>query len=207
MTAGSTLSASVLWVGPTLLAAGLALSCGGDRDPVPLTGSRRLGDHERRSRDHCRGSVLQLEATPLDAAGNPLEDRSISWSSSEPSLATVTQTGSVEAVGLGNATIIATSEGRSAAAAITLSANVTVSRRLPTTFVGDTTQLYAAFSDANGTAIPGEVDDWISSNETVAIVDSDGLVTGVSAGVATILATRSGGRDGGSRGPRTTHTS
>jgi Tol biopolymer transport system component len=194
VTAGSILSASVLWVGPTLLAAGLALGCGGDREPVDPSAAAVASVTMNVEADTIvRGSVLQLEATPLDAAGNPLEDRSISWSSSDPLLATVTQTGLVEAVGLGIATITATSEGRSAAAAITLSANVTVSRRLPTTFVGDTTQLYAALSDADGTAIPGAVDEWISSNETVAVVDSDGLVTGVSAGVATILATRSGG--------------
>jgi Tol biopolymer transport system component len=180
---------------PSLLATVLVFACGGD-DPQPVDPSPAPVASVVLSVEAdtvVRGSLLQLEATALDAAGNTLGDRSIAWSTSDPLLATVTQGGRVEAVGLGVATITATSEGRSAAATITLGANVTVSRRLPTTFAGDTTRLHAAFSDAFGTPIPGEADAWISSNESIATVDSDGIVTGVSAGFATILATRSGG--------------
>ncbi len=60
----------------------------------------------------------QLTATTYDAAGNVLMGRAVSWASSDPKVATVTQTGLVTAVSGGSATISATSEGISGYASI-----------------------------------------------------------------------------------------
>jgi hypothetical protein len=71
------------------------------------------------------GQWIELTATLQDAEGNPLFDRVITWSSSAPSVAVVTQTGLV--VGLapgGPVTITATSEGHYATASITVTAPV-----------------------------------------------------------------------------------
>ena len=139
-------------------------------------------------------SALHIDATPRDSQGTPLEDRSVAWSTSDPALATVLA-GDVHARALGVVTITATSEGKSASAAITLAPQVTVSRRLPTTFAGDTTLLTATLSDAEGDLLAGDVDQWSSSDASVATVSADGIVTGVSSGTATIRASLSGGSE------------
>ncbi len=61
-----------------------------------------------------------LTAATLDASGNPLTGRPVSWSTSAQSVATVSSAGLVTAVGPGSATITATSEGKSGSAAITV---------------------------------------------------------------------------------------
>jgi uncharacterized protein YjdB len=67
------------------------------------------------------GSTAQLTATPKDSAGNPLSGRTVSWTSSNGGVATVTATGLVTGVSTGSATITATSGGKSGTAAITVS--------------------------------------------------------------------------------------
>ena len=57
------------------------------------------------------GTSLQLAATPKDAQGNPLSGRTITWSSSDPSVATVSASGLANGVALGTATLTAHVEG------------------------------------------------------------------------------------------------
>src|SRR5439155_484148 len=65
------------------------------------------------------GKTVQLTATAKDANGTPLPGRAISWSSSTPTVATVSASGLVTGQVAGTATITATSEGQSGSAAIT----------------------------------------------------------------------------------------
>ena len=65
------------------------------------------------------GKSIQLTATPRDANGAALTGRPIIWSSSDPTVATVSSTGLVTAVIAGSATITATSENQSGTATIT----------------------------------------------------------------------------------------
>jgi hypothetical protein len=55
------------------------------------------------------GQALQLTATPRDAAGNPLANRPVTWSTNNATVATVTATGLVATLAEGSATITATS--------------------------------------------------------------------------------------------------
>jgi len=66
------------------------------------------------------GGTVQLTATPRDSSGNPLSGRTVSWSSSDSSIATVDQSGLVTAVAADSATISATSEGISGTAVVTV---------------------------------------------------------------------------------------
>src|SRR5207244_516396 len=59
------------------------------------------------------GQTVQLTGTPRDAGGNPLSGRTVTWSSSNTSVATVSNSGLVSGVTPGTATITATSEGKS----------------------------------------------------------------------------------------------
>ncbi|MBI4410395.1 MAG: glycoside hydrolase family 6 protein [Gemmatimonadetes bacterium] len=66
------------------------------------------------------GQTAQLTAAVRDASGNTLADRSVTWSSSDASLATVSATGVVTGVAAGAATVRATAEGQSGSASITV---------------------------------------------------------------------------------------
>lgn len=64
--------------------------------------------------------TLALTATPFDAHGNVLVGQSTSWSSSAPSVATVTQDGTVTGVAAGIAVITGTIAGRSSVMRLTV---------------------------------------------------------------------------------------
>jgi len=64
--------------------------------------------------------TLTLTATTLDAAGNPLPGRVVTWTSTAQAVATVNLSGLVTAVSPGSATITATSETKSGSATITV---------------------------------------------------------------------------------------
>jgi hypothetical protein len=72
------------------------------------------------------GETLQLTGIPKDADGNVLSGRPIIWSSSNASVATVSEAGLVSGVGAGEATITATCEGKSGTASMTVTITLTV---------------------------------------------------------------------------------
>src|SRR5438067_360427 len=142
------------------------------------------------------GQTVQLAATPRDANGNPLSGRAVSWASSNTAVATVSGSGLVTGVTAGSATITATSEGQGGTATITVStvvvASVTVRPATAAVAAGRTVQVVATPKDANGNPLSGRTVTWASSNSAVATVSGSGLVTGVTAGSATITATSEG---------------
>ncbi len=136
------------------------------------------------------GETLQLTATvsPEEAI-----DKSVTWVSSNPSVATVDDKGFVTAVGNGEATITVTSadDGRyTAKCVITVevsASDISIDKtEASMASVGETLQLTA-------TVYPEETIDksviWTSSNTEVATVDENGIVTAVGYGEATIAAT------------------
>jgi hypothetical protein len=66
------------------------------------------------------GQSTQATATLKDAAGNVLTGRSIAWSSSAPSVAGVSANGLVTTSAAGTASVIATSEGKTGSATLTV---------------------------------------------------------------------------------------
>jgi len=66
------------------------------------------------------GQTVQLTAAPKDSNGNPLAGRTVTWSTDNASAATVSSSGLVTGVGVGSATITATSEGKSGGATVTV---------------------------------------------------------------------------------------
>jgi hypothetical protein len=90
------------------------------------------------------GQSTQLSALVLDESGNVIPTPSVTWSSSNKTIATVTATGMIAAVALGTVTVTATSGDKSANANVTVTAQQvdTVPRgampgvaQLPTVFV------------------------------------------------------------------------
>ena len=112
----------------------------------------------------------------------------IHWSSSDSSVATVDDSGNVTAKGLGTATIVAALPNGSTAQA-------TVTVVPPITSITFDKALYKVKPGASRTlgillapADTGEELIWSSSNTSIATVNADGTVTGVSKGTATITA-------------------
>lgn len=142
------------------------------------------------------GATTQLEATALDADGNALPGRSMIWSSNSRSVATVDAAGRVTGVAPGAATITATSEGRAASAAVTVTllpvASVSIDPVRDTLRQGDVRQLAATARDEGGAALPGRMVSWSSSHAHIASVTSSGLVTAVLPGKAVISASSEG---------------
>jgi len=68
------------------------------------------------------GQTAQLTATLKDANGNTLTGRTVTWTSSDTTIAKVSATGLVTARAAGLATVTATSEGKSGTSAVTVTA-------------------------------------------------------------------------------------
>src|SRR3989442_9510928 len=111
-------------------------------------------------------------------------------------MATVSATGLVTGVAAGSVTITATSEGQSGTASVGVAnvpvASVVISPATAVVLVGATVQLTTTLKDAAGNVLSGRSVAWASSAPAVATVSSTGLVTGVTAGAATITATSEG---------------
>ncbi len=144
------------------------------------------------------GQTQQLSAVVSDGSGNPLPGKVPTWASSATTVATVSSSGLVTAVGAGTATITATSDGVDGTASVLVapvpvgSVNVTPSNAsLP---VGGTLTLQVALADATGNTLPttGRVITYTSNAATIASVSTAGVVTALSAGSADIVVASEG---------------
>ncbi len=143
------------------------------------------------------GQATQASVVLRDASGNVLAGRTVVWTSSNGSVASVdATTGVVTATGVGSASITATSEGKTGSATMT-AALVPVSTVIATLgtgslVVGQATQASAVLRDAAGNVLTGRSVAWSSSNASVVSVGTGGLVTGIAAGTANVTATSEG---------------
>jgi hypothetical protein len=84
------------------------------------------------------GTPVQLSATMLDAGGRVLEGRTVTWSSSNELIATVSATGLVTPTRQGAVSISATSEGRSGSINLTVVLGACAAAAGPSITVGQT---------------------------------------------------------------------
>ncbi|MEW5917687.1 MAG: Ig-like domain-containing protein, partial [Gemmatimonadota bacterium] len=142
------------------------------------------------------GSTMSFSAAVLNAAGDPLSDRRVVWTSEDDAIATVSQAGGVIAIAGGATQVAASSGGKSARATVTVTSRpVTLVRITPGSArlsVNNTLPLKAEALDAAGEVVKGVIPTWSSSNAAVASVDSGGVVTGIAPGSAVISATVAG---------------
>ncbi len=141
----------------------------------------------------AESSSISIGATTQLTVGYTPSDtnvRNVAYSSSDTSIATVSNTGLVTGVAQGSVTITATAETSSGTTTATTSITVTpiavtsvsLSSNSETIKVGKTVTLTPTISPSNAT---NKNVTWISSDTSIATV-SEGVVTGVSAGTATI---------------------
>ena len=133
--------------------------------------------------------VRKNKSVTLKASVSPetLEDKSVTWESSDKSIATVSSSGKVTGVKSGVVTITCTlkATGASATCKVTV-ATTALNKSTVIVRKGKTVTLKA-------TVYPSTLEDksvkWKSSDKTIATVSSSGKVTGVKSGVVTITCT------------------
>ncbi len=143
------------------------------------------------------GDQVSFTARVLDAQDIQLTNRQLMWSTSDPTLATVTQLGVVTAVAPGAVDVLATSEGVTGTATLTVTPRpvdrVVVDPNVIVLFPTNTQQLTASALDSDGNTLTGRVTTWSTDDASVATVDPNtGLVTAVGQGRAEITATIEG---------------
>ena len=141
------------------------------------------------------GATAQLTAEVRDQNGQAMPGAPVTWSSSDPAVATVGAAGLVTAVANGSVTVTATAGSASGTAAVTVAQQVGAVAILPdggSVVERDTVRFEARAADTNGRPVAGAGFSWASSDTLVAVVDDAGLVTGVGAGEAEVTATAQG---------------
>ena len=120
-------------------------------------------------------------------------DKTVTWTSSDATVATVDNTGKVTAVKKGTATITAKAGDKSATCTVNVKEkspvaveSITVTPATTTLEVGKTTVLGVTFKPEN---VADKTVTWKSSDESKATVDSKGAVTAKAEGTVTITAT------------------
>lgn len=136
----------------------------------------------------ARGTTDTLTVTAEPEAA--LAGKTVTWSSTDDSVVKVDQEGNIEAVGVGTATITASCEEFSDSVTITVNAplaGITLNTQETSIKKGDTADLDVIYT-------PEDTSDdktvkWTSSDDEIATVDENGVVTAVADGTATITAT------------------
>ena len=133
------------------------------------------------------GATEKLTATLLP---EDVTDKTVTWSTSDASIATVDVEGNVKAIAVGEATITATCGDKSA------TCKVTVNPILAESIILDKTELtltIGASEKLTAIVLPEEVTDktvtWSTSDAAIATVDTEGNVTAISVGEAVLTAT------------------
>lgn len=128
--------------------------------------------------------VLEATVKPDNA-----KDKTVTWTSSNTSVATVDSNGKVTAISSGSATITCTANdgsGKKATCTVTVTVpviNITLNKRTLSLQTGEQVSLSATVAPNNAT---DKSVTWSSSYPSVATVSSDGTVTAVAAGNAVI---------------------
>ena len=138
------------------------------------------------------GQTVELSAVAKDEDGGVIAGRTVQWTSSNASIATVSTSGVVTAVAEGVATVRATVDGKTGEAQIAVSPTPVAAVRLtPTTVLlapPGARQVTAVALDANGNVLEGRTVEWSTDAPGVATVSATGLVQAVARGYAGITA-------------------
>jgi trimeric autotransporter adhesin len=149
------------------------------------------------------GNTRQMLAAPTNSSGNFI-DRPVTWASSNPAAATITDAGLVTAVAGGSTWIRATAGGKTDSVAVGVRYPVGAIALTPATVVlrrEGLQQMTASLTDTQGAVVTGRTVTWSSSVPTVATISATGLIsataTAVDGSQTVITATVANTNDGG----------
>ena len=142
------------------------------------------------------GSTQQFAATGSYSDGTTKTlTTTVTWTSSNGAMATISAGGLATGVAAGSATITATSGSVTASSSLTVTAvaatlkSIAVTPASASIQAGGTQQFAATGTYSDGTTKTLSGVTWVSSTTTVATVSASGVATGVTAGTVTITAT------------------
>lgn len=136
--------------------------------------------------------TLQVEVR--DASSRIIGGMTVTWSSSDTAVASVSPTGMVTGRSLGTVTIRAAAEQKQDSAVVHVVPRIILSPEYPSLFPGDTTRLTVHLETATGIPLPPMATTWTTAAPGLATVGPDGVVHAVGAGLALIAASAGGGR-------------
>lgn len=178
---------------PLLIALILAVTtCGGDEGPPPplVPGSVTVSPAASTMRSF--GETVGLTAAVRDQNGQAMPNAAVTWTTGDPTVATVSGDGLVTATGNGATGVTASAGAASGTAEVTVQqelASVLVSPERVSLAEGDTLRLRPQGRDARGNEVAGTAFVWTTTDPSVATVDSAGLVQAQVIGTARIAAT------------------
>ena len=142
-----------------------------------------------------QGETVQLTAVARDQFGDVVPGTA-TWSSSAPSVATVSSMGVLQALAGGSVVVTATINGVSGSLSLTVTprvtTTVTVTSPTLTPQVGATVPLTVEARDQFGDTIPGKTATWSSSAPVIATVSPTGQLQALAPGAVLVTATIDG---------------
>ena len=134
--------------------------------------------------------------TAFDCDGNSIRGKTIKFSGTNPTVASVTDAGVIVGLTVGTAVITASANGKTADANVTVTpekvSTVTVTPTTRTLRRSNSLQMSALGKNNQGVVINGITFQWASSNSSLASVDNTGRVLALAPGTVTISATSDG---------------
>lgn len=161
---------------------------GGPKEQVANFGAKWIGVKPSVDTARAIGDTLHLAATITDKNGSLIPGVRATWTTENPSVATVSQDGSVVARGAGATTIIALIGELAARSRVVVHQTVAVVRVAGDSSIsmaeGDTRVLEARGFDRRGYAIPRRPATWKAQEGSAVRVDSAGAITATDVGRA-----------------------
>lgn len=149
------------------------------------------------------GQQLTASANYFDQTGTQTS-ASFTWNSSNPSIATIDNSGTITGMGIGVTQITAVANGVTSNSIsievindTTIAASVDVVASGTSIVVGDTLQLSAVVRNINGKILPNQPVQWSSTDTTVLGVNASGIATAITVGSSTVNATSGGVQSNG----------
>jgi uncharacterized protein YjdB len=164
-------------------AASLLLGCGSKPAEVRLTPPKLTFYGPARS--------LNLKFDVLDKKGRPIPGATVTWTSDKPKVVTVDANGILHSVGPGRAVVTAATQNVSGSANVevvdAVSLLVSPNRMTLVGPPGATMALQAEVKDGKGNLVALKPK-WTTGDQKIAVVDANGVVTSVSEGRTTVIA-------------------
>lgn len=141
---------------------------------------------------YTKGDSVKLTAT-AKYGDMEINNAQIAWNIDNSSIATINTDGTLNCLTEGNVNITATwvSQNVSATKSITVGKPIqyTISINADDSYITSDTPILTAITKADGEEVTGQTITWVSSDKTIATIDSTGKVTFIAAGDVTFTAT------------------
>jgi hypothetical protein len=134
---------------------------------------------------------MRLSAVITDVAGTPLDSSGLAWTTSDSTIASISDTGMVRGLFPGDVSVTATDSNTGVAGSTLLHiapASISMQASPAVIHVGESAKLAATAFDAAAKPVPGVTFQFRSGEPAVASIASDGSLTGVGEGFATLEA-------------------